>query len=131
MLNSLDEVYEKLIKGIRSCPEFPENVLIHIGETDSRKSEMSLVVDLNLSRSSKNICGGFNKSYNADLFYQVVAQTDNQKRNVFKMLEHISEFLSKNSENFGINIFDILASPKLLGKNNNGLDVFRTKFLIR
>ena len=49
MSDSLSNVYNNLIMAIGSCPEFPENVQIHIGETDSRKSAMSVVVDLDNS----------------------------------------------------------------------------------
>lgn len=131
MSDSLSKIYSDLIMAIGSCPEFPENVQIHIGETDSRKSAMSIVVDLDNSKSRKNICGEWLKAYSLDLFYQVVAQTDKQKSNVFDLLNNISNFIVENSKSFNINWIETVSSPKMIGKNNNGLDVFLTKFLVR
>lgn len=127
---SLDEIYLNLITAIRSCPGFPQNVAVHIGETDSRQSAMSIVVDLNLSKSKKTVCGEWIKIYDFDLYYQISTQTDNQKRNTFKFLNILSEFLHKDYYKFNLDNITIMSSPKIMGKNNNGLDIYLTRFLI-
>lgn len=130
MVYTLDEIYINLITAIRSCQEFPQNVTVHIGETDSRQSAMSIVVDLNLSKTKKTVCGELIKVYDFDLYYQISTQTDNQKVNTLKFLNKLSNFLCSNYYKFNLYNITIMSSPKIMGKNNNGLDIYLTKFLI-
>ena len=99
---SLDEIYLNLITAIRSCPGFPQNVAVHIGETDSRQSAMSIVVDLNLSKSKKTVCGEWINIYDFDFYYQISTQTDNQNVNTFKFLNKLSDYLHSNYYKFNL-----------------------------
>ena len=128
MLESLSFIYNKIIKLIKSYDNFPQNIQVHIGETDSRQSAMLVIISRNEVRSRRNICEEILVLYGLDLYYQVSAQTDVQKNNVFDLLNGLSNFMIDHSKEFKLNWIESLSSPKIICKNNNGLDIFLLNF---
>lgn len=128
----LFDVYIELKELITKYKYLPEGTIVNIGETESRKSSISIVLTMN-NRTKEDICGNILWIYNCKIIYQIEAQTDSRKLKVFEFLENLYNYLHnyleevKNSE---ITCIRSLNAPKLNAKNINGLDIFSMEFIV-
>lgn len=123
----LFDVYKELKELISNYNELPKGTIVQIGETESRKSSISIVLTYDSSTRTE-ICGNILWVYKCKIIYQIEAQTDNRKLKVFEFLENLYKYLdeSKKEKISFLRGFNI---PTLNVKNINGLDVFSIEFL--
>lgn len=124
----LFDVYEELKELISNYNELPKGTMVQIGETESRKSSISIVLTYDSSTRTE-ICGNVLWVYKCKIIYQIEAQTDNRKLKVFEFLENLYKYLdeSKKEKISFLRGFNI---PTLDVKNINGLDVFSIEFMV-
>ena len=124
----LFNVYEELKELISNYNELPKGTIVQIGETESRKSSISIVLTYDSSTRTE-ICGNVLWVYKCKIIYQIEAQTDNRKLKVFEFLENLYKYLdeSKKEKISFLRGFNI---PTLDVKNINGLDVFSIEFMV-
>lgn len=124
----LFDVYEELKELISKYGELPKGTMVQIGETESRKSSISIVLMYDSSTRTE-ICGNVLWVYKCKIIYQIEAQTDNRKLKVFEFLENLYKYLdeSKKEKISFLRGFNI---PTLDVKNINGLDVFSIEFMV-
>lgn len=124
----LFDVYEELKELISNYNELPKGTMVQIGETESRKSSISIVLTYDSSTRTE-ICGNVLWVYKCKIIYQIEAQTDNRKLKVFEFLEKLYKYLdeSKKEKISFLRGFNI---PTLNVKNINGLDVFSIEFMV-
>lgn len=124
----LFDVYKELKELISNYNELPKGTIVQIGETESRKSSISIVLTYDSSTRTE-ICGNILWVYKCKIIYQIEAQTDNRKLKVFEFLENLYKYLdeSKKEKISFLRGFNI---PTLNVKNINGLDVFSIEFMI-
>jgi len=124
----LFNVYEELKELISNYNELPKGTIVQIGETESRKSSISIVLTYDSSTRTE-ICGNVLWVYKCKIIYQIEAQTDNKKLKVFEFLENLYKHLdeSKKEKISFLRGFNI---PTLNVKNINGLDVFSIEFMV-
>ena len=124
----LFDVYEELKELISNYNELPKGTIVQIGETESRKSSISIVLTYDSSTRTE-ICGNVLWVYKCKIIYQIEAQTDNRKLKVFEFLEKLYKYLdeSKKEKISFLRGFNI---PTLDVKNINGLDVFSIEFMV-
>ena len=124
----LFDVYEELKELISEYEELPKGTMVQIGETESRKSSISIVLTYDSSTKTE-ICGNVLWVYKCKIIYQIEAQTDNRKLKVFEFLENLYKYLdeSKKEKISFLRGFNI---PTLDVKNINGLDVFSIEFMV-
>lgn len=124
----LFDVYEELKELISKYEELPKGTMVQIGETESRKSSISIVLMYDSSTRTE-ICGNVLWVYKCKIIYQIEAQTDNRKLKVFEFLENLYKYLdeSKKEKISFLRGFNI---PTLDVKNINGLDVFSIEFMV-
>ena len=124
----LFDVYEELKELISNYNELPKGTIVQIGETESRKSSISIVLTYDSSTRTE-ICGNVLWVYKCKIIYQIEAQTDNRKLKVFEFLENLYKHLdeSKKEKISFLRGFNI---PTLNVKNINGLDVFSIEFMV-
>lgn len=124
----LFDVYEELKELISNYNELPKGTIVQIGETESRKSSISIVLTYDSSTRTE-ICGNVLWVYKCKIIYQIEAQTDNRKLKVFEFLENLYKYLdeSKKEKISFLRGFNI---PTLDVKNINGLDVFSIEFMV-
>lgn len=124
----LFDVYEELKELISNYNELPKGTIVQIGETESRKSSISIVLTYDSSTRTE-ICGNVLWVYKCKIIYQIEAQTDNRKLKVFEFLEKLYKYLdeSKKEKISFLRGFNI---PTLNVKNINGLDVFSIEFMV-
>lgn len=124
----LFDVYEELKELISKYEELPKGTMVQIGETESRKSSISIVLTYDSSTRTE-ICGNVLWVYKCKIIYQIEAQTDNRKLKVFEFLENLYKYLdeSKKEKISFLRGFNI---PTLDVKNINGLDVFSIEFMV-
>ncbi len=124
----LFNVYEELKELISNYNELPKGTIVQIGETESRKSSISIVLTYDSSTRTE-ICGNVLWVYKCKIIYQIEAQTDNRKLKVFEFLENLYKHLdeSKKEKISFLRGFNI---PTLNVKNINGLDVFSIEFMV-
>jgi hypothetical protein len=124
----LFDVYEELKELISEYEELPKGTMVQIGETESRKSSISIVLTYDSSTRTE-ICGNVLWVYKCKIIYQIEAQTDNRKLKVFEFLENLYKYLdeSKKEKISFLRGFNI---PTLDVKNINGLDVFSIEFMV-
>lgn len=124
----LFNVYEELKELISNYNELPKGTIVQIGETESRKSSISIVLTYDSSTRTE-ICGNVLWVYKCKIIYQIEAQTDNRKLKVFEFLEKLYKYLdeSKKEKISFLRGFNI---PTLNVKNINGLDVFSIEFMV-
>lgn len=124
----LFDVYKELKELISNYNELPKETIVQIGETESRKSSISIVLTYDSSTRTE-ICGNILWVYKCKIIYQIEAQTDNRKLKVFEFLENLYKYLdeSKKEKISFLRGFNI---PTLNVKNINGLDVFSIEFMI-
>lgn len=124
----LFNVYEELKELISKYGELPKGTMVQIGETESRKSSISIVLTYDSSTRTE-ICGNVLWVYKCKIIYQIEAQTDNRKLKVFEFLENLYKYLdeSKKEKISFLRGFNI---PTLDVKNINGLDVFSIEFMV-
>ena len=124
----LFNVYEELKELISNYNELPKGTIVQIGETESRKSPISIVLTYDSSTRTE-ICGNVLWVYKCKIIYQIEAQTDNRKLKVFEFLENLYKHLdeSKKEKISFLRGFNI---PTLNVKNINGLDVFSIEFMV-
>lgn len=124
----LFDVYEELKELISKYEELPKGTMVQIGETESRKSSISIVLTYDSSTKTE-ICGNVLWVYKCKIIYQIEAQTDNRKLKVFEFLENLYKYLdeSKKEKISFLRGFNI---PTLDVKNINGLDVFSIEFMV-
>ena len=124
----LFNVYEELKELISKYEELPKGTMVQIGETESRKSSISIVLTYDSSTRTE-ICGNVLWVYKCKIIYQIEAQTDNRKLKVFEFLENLYKYLdeSKKEKISFLRGFNI---PTLDVKNINGLDVFSIEFMV-
>lgn len=121
-------VYEELKELISKYGELPKGTMVQIGETESRKSSISIVLTYD-SNTRTEICGNVLWVYKCKIIYQIEAQTDNKKLKIFEFLEKLYKYLdeSKKEKISFLRGFNI---PTLDVKNINGLDVFSIEFMV-
>ena len=121
-------VYEELKELISNYDELPKGTIVQIGETESRKSSISIVLTYD-SNTRTEICGNVLWVYKCKIIYQIEAQTDNKKLKIFEFLENLYKHLdeSKKEKISFLRGFNI---PTLNVKNINGLDVFSIEFMV-
>lgn len=121
-------VYEELKELISNYDELPKGTIVQIGETESRKSSISIVLTYD-SNTRTEICGNVLWVYKCKIIYQIEAQTDNKKLKIFEFLEKLYKYLdeSKKEKISFLRGFNI---PTLDVKNINGLDVFSIEFMV-
>lgn len=124
----LFDVYEELKELISNYNELPKGTMVQIGETESRKSSISIVLTYDSSTRTE-ICGNVLWVYKCKIIYQIEAQTDNRKLKVFEFLENLYKYLDESKKEkisflrgFNISTLDV--------KNINGLDVFSIEFMV-
>lgn len=124
----LFDVYKELKELISNYNELPKGTIVQIGETESRKSSISIVLTYD-SNTRTEICGNVLWVYKCKIIYQIEAQTDNRKLKVFEFLENLYKYLdeSKKEKISFLRGFNI---PTLDVKNINGLDVFSIEFMV-
>ena len=124
----LFDVYKELKELISNYNELPKGTIVQIGETESRKSSISIVLTYDSSTRTE-ICGNVLWVYKCKIIYQIEAQTDNRKLKVFEFLENLYKYLdeSKKEKISFLRGFNI---PTLDVKNINGLDVFSIEFMV-
>lgn len=124
----LFNVYEELKELISNYNELPKGTIVQIGETESRKSSISIVLTYD-SNTRTEICGNVLWVYKCKIIYQIEAQTDNKKLKIFEFLEKLYKYLdeSKKEKISFLRGFNI---PTLNVKNINGLDVFSIEFMV-
>lgn len=124
----LFDVYKELKELISNYNELPKGTIVQIGETESRKSSISIVLIYDSSTRTE-ICGNVLWVYKCKIIYQIEAQTDNRKLKVFEFLENLYKYLdeSKKEKISFLRGFNI---PTLDVKNINGLDVFSIEFMV-
>lgn len=124
----LFDVYKELKELISNYNELPKGTIVQIGETESRKSSISIVLTYDSSTRTE-ICGNILWVYKCKIIYQIEAQTDNRKLKVFEFLENLYKYLdeSKKEKISFLRGFNI---PTLNVKNINGLDVFSIEFMV-
>ena len=124
----LFDVYKELKQLISNYDELPKGTIVQIGETESRKSSISIVLTYDSSTRTE-ICGNVLWVYKCKIIYQIEAQTDNRKLKVFEFLENLYKHLdeSKKEKISFLRGFNI---PTLNVKNINGLDVFSIEFMV-
>lgn len=124
----LFDVYKELKQLISNYDELPKGTIVQIGETESRKSSISIVLTYDSSTRTE-ICGNVLWVYKCKIIYQIEAQTDNRKLKVFEFLENLYKHLdeSKKEKISFLRGFNI---PTLDVKNTNGLDVFSIEFMV-
>ena len=124
----LFDVYEELKELISEYEELLKGTMVQIGETESRKSSISIVLTYDSSTRTE-ICGNVLWVYKCKIIYQIEAQTDNRKLKVFEFLENLYKYLdeSKKEKISFLRGFNI---PTLDVKNINGLDVFSIEFMV-
>lgn len=124
----LFDVYKELKQLISNYDELPKGTIVQIGETESRKNSISIVLMYDSSTRTE-ICGNVLWVYKCKIIYQIEAQTDNRKLKVFEFLENLYKHLdeSKKEKISFLRGFNI---PTLDVKNTNGLDVFSIEFMV-
>lgn len=124
----LFDVYEELKDLISNYNELPKGTIVQIGETESRKSSISIVLTYDSSTRTE-ICGNVLWVYKCKIIYQIEAQTDNKKLKIFEFLEKLYKYLDE-SEKEEISFLRGFNIPTLNVKNINGLDVFSIEFMV-
>ena len=124
----LFDVYEELKELISEYEELPKGTMVQIGETESRKSSISIVLTYDSSTRTE-ICGNVLWVYKCKIIYQIEAQTDNRKLKVFEFLENLYKYLDESRKE-KISFLRGFNIPTLDVKNINGLDVFSIEFMV-
>ena len=124
----LFNVYEELKELISNYNELPKGTIVQIGETESRKSSISIVLTYDSSTRTE-ICGNVLWVYKCKIIYQIEAQTDNRKLKVFEFLENLYKHLDESKKE-KISFLFVFNITTLNVKNINGLDVFSIEFMV-
>lgn len=127
-------VYSDLIKLIKNAEW--HNITLKICETECRSTSFSVNIESLSEFRKKGICGGITYYYGLQLFYQIATQDNKEKMHAIDTLSKLGLWLELQPIQVNdimyqlheypehISKIEIKSSPKLIRKNNNGLDVF-------
>lgn len=132
--SNIYNVYSDLISLIESAEWHKFDV--KLCETECRSTSLSINLESFTNYTLKTICNQVSYKYLLQLYYQIATQTTSEKLNAIDILSKLGSWIAlesivHNSVEYKLigypkNISKIrkMSEPRLIKKNNNGLDVF-------
>lgn len=125
----LIDIYRELTNQISEFIGTPRGTKVQIGETESRESSISIVLDTNKEKTKWEICGKIRYVYDLKLIYQIEAQTNSKKYKIYTYFEDLIKYLQGHKKETYSSI-EVENIPILKQKNVNGLDIFELNCLL-
>lgn len=144
-------IYLELLKLMNLYPKMPPEIRsrggVEIGETDGRKTSMSLLCNLVLDKSITYICGDKMLYFEAQIMYQNAGTMNDDKLASINLISNMGLWLSGKEilDNFGnqkkikfpveiengtINLIEILEDASLMQRNENGINIYSMRIKI-
>lgn len=132
--SNIYNVYTDLIGIINSAEWYDFDV--KICETECRSTSLSINLESLSNYTVKSICNQVSYKYSMQLYYQIATQTNQEKLNAIDILSKLGSWLSLEEIEYNLIAYKLVgypqniskikknSEPKLIRKNNNGLDVF-------